>query len=114
MTWAGWSIWQEFNYKTLGSIFGHLVNAECGKTRSASQTAGVSGLDSEIYDEDQLEHQILSWYTIPIVNDASAHANRVLGLKEEFVLHLGRRGRCTHEQSGVCVCEQPLMRVAFH
>ncbi|KAK0753557.1 hypothetical protein B0T18DRAFT_397158 [Schizothecium vesticola] len=96
---GGWSIWQEFNYKTLGSIFGHIVNAEW-KDPLRVASGGGGRLDSEIYDEDQLEHQILSRHTIPIVNDALAHANRVLGLKEEFVLHLGRRGRCTHEQSG--------------
>ncbi|KAK3358062.1 hypothetical protein B0T25DRAFT_499810 [Lasiosphaeria hispida] len=96
---GGWSIWQEFNYKTLGLIFGHLVNAEWKDPLRVASGEGGS-LDSEIYDEDQLEHQILSRHTIPIINDALAHANRVLGLKEKFVLHLGRRGRCTHEQSG--------------
>ncbi|KAK3374232.1 hypothetical protein B0T24DRAFT_704490 [Lasiosphaeria ovina] len=94
-----WSIWQEFNYKTLGSIFSHIVNAEWKDPLRVASGRGGS-LDSEIYDEDQLEHQILSRHTIPIINDALIHANGVLGLKEESVLHLGRRGRCTHEQSG--------------
>ncbi|KAK3363764.1 hypothetical protein B0T25DRAFT_443142, partial [Lasiosphaeria hispida] len=96
---GGWSIWQEFNYKTLGLIFGYLVNTEW-KDPLRVVSGGGGSLNSKIYDKNQLEHQILSRHTIPIINDALAHANRVLGLKEEFVLHLGRRGRCTHEQSG--------------
>ena len=95
---VGWSIWHEFNYKSLSSIFNHIVTTEWEDPLRVTGRGGR--LDSEIYDEDQFEHQILSRHTIPIVNDALIHANRVLGLKEEFVLHLGRRGRCTHEQSG--------------
>jgi hypothetical protein len=94
----GWSVWHEFNYKTLGSIFSHVVNAEWeDPLRVAS---GGGSLDYEIYDEDQFEHQILSRHTIPVVNDALLHANKVLGLTEQSVLHLGRRGRCTFEQTG--------------
>jgi len=64
-------------------------------------------LDSEVFDEDQLEHQILSFDTVPIVNDALHHASKVLKLPE---LHLGRRGRCTQEQSG----DNPSQRVEYH
>ncbi|RSM15714.1 hypothetical protein CDV31_004813 [Fusarium ambrosium] len=87
----GWQKWDEFNFKSLYSKFGRLLESHF--TPKPPKPPTISGLDFRIVNEESLEHQILSRDTIPIVNAALDHARAWLKKRHKQpypLLHIGR------------------------
>ncbi|KAK0629942.1 hypothetical protein B0T17DRAFT_527065 [Bombardia bombarda] len=92
-----WTVWQDFNARQLYNLYKDIVDAEWRDPPAVTET---TRFDRRIFDEDSLEHNILSKTLLPLVNAALRHARRVLGLDRSFDLDLGRAGRCYYNPSG--------------
>ncbi|RSL96158.1 hypothetical protein CEP52_011625 [Fusarium oligoseptatum] len=89
--------WDEFNFKSLYSKFGRLLESRF--TSKPPKPPTTSGLDLRIVNEESLEHQILSRDTIPTVNAALDHARSWLKkrYKQPYpLLHIGRGSLCNY------------------
>ena len=91
-----WTLWQDFNAATLYELYRDVVD----KTWHDPQPHPKgTRFDLEIFDEDSLEHNILSKLLLPPVNDALRYARRLLGKDNHFDLDIGRSGRCYYNPS---------------
>ncbi|KAJ4310442.1 hypothetical protein N0V84_010974 [Fusarium piperis] len=102
----GWRKWDEFNYKSLYSKFGRLLESRF--TSKPPKPPTISGLDLRIINEESLEHQILSRDTIPTVNVALGHARTWLKkrYKQPYpLLHIGRGSLCNYEDDDRFLCD---------
>lgn len=61
---------------------------------NSAPTESLTRFESEVFDEDSLEHNVLTRAIMPTVNAALAKARRVLKMSSAFDLNFGRSGRC--------------------
>jgi hypothetical protein len=86
-----WQPWSEFNAKELQAIYKDIIQAPW---QEAPHETRISDFDATYGDEDGYEHQVLGRTTIPVVNAALSHAQKLCN--HASLLHLGRRGRCRY------------------
>ena len=88
------SPWKEFNYGSIYAKLRHVLESE----HALSSMGEISAQGRRVFDEDTLEHQVLSRDTIPMVNEALESVTRLLEDQygKRFPVWQVRRG-------GVCV-----------
>jgi len=92
----GWTSWRDFTAENLHAMFTDVVESEW--TVRGDLHVAQTPWDGEIFDEDELEHTVLSAHIMPPVNAALQHATRYL--KQPFGINLGRAGRTYYEPGG--------------
>lgn len=98
--WPGvdsWTLWKDFNAKHLYGLYKDVVDAEW---RDPPTITKITRFDSQIFDEDSLEHNVLSKTLFPPINAALRSARKTLHLNYSFDLDLARGGRCYYNPSG--------------
>ncbi|KAH7184196.1 hypothetical protein DER44DRAFT_682241 [Fusarium oxysporum] len=95
-----YTLWKDFNAANLYAMFEDIVESKW-ETKS-SLGATQTGWDGEIFDEDELEHSVLSPHIFPPVNKAIEHALKYTKLDKKYKLdlNLGRAGRTYYEPGG--------------
>ncbi|KLU91023.1 hypothetical protein MAPG_09548 [Magnaporthiopsis poae ATCC 64411] len=98
-----WEAWDEFNLRTLLSIYGSSLDLAC----SSMSQPSPSEFDREILSEDTLEH-FISRFNMPIINHALAvaleRAGREGKLQQGLQAHLGRGSRCLLQEQRMDWC----------
>ncbi|RSL58986.1 hypothetical protein CEP54_007509 [Fusarium duplospermum] len=95
---GSWIPWQDFTAPKLYALFADVVDSEW-TVRSCLRTAPTDW-DGEFFDEDELEHSIITPQILPPVNAALRHALRYIKLDKTHSLNLGRAGRTYYEPGG--------------
>ncbi|KAL8410428.1 hypothetical protein RB596_000201 [Gaeumannomyces avenae] len=86
-----WVLWDDFNAETLYKLYQHVVESPWSDP-PAHQNA--TNFDLQIFNEDMLEHNVITKLLLPLVNKALDHARTVLDKPSLWTLHLGRSGGC--------------------
>lgn len=94
----GWTLWQDFTAERLYAIFSDVVESEWNIRSEIHSTP--TDWDSQVYDEDGLEHAVLSTHLLPPVNAALRHGLRYAKLDKLASINLGRAGRTYYEPGG--------------
>ncbi|KPM34267.1 hypothetical protein AK830_g12308 [Neonectria ditissima] len=94
----GWKLWQDFTAERLYTIFSDVVEAEWN-VRSELHATPTSW-DGQVFDEDGLEHTVLTTHILPPVNAALQHGIRYTQLDKTTGINLSRAGRTYYEPGG--------------
>jgi hypothetical protein len=93
-----WVEWADFNAETLRSRFRGIVDAPW--TIRSSLHPKLSRWETQFFDEDDLEHSVITRCIMPPVNAALSHALKCAKLDNAFDIHLGRAARTYEEPDG--------------
>lgn len=93
---SSWKEWKEFNAPALHNLLGRLVDAAWDMP--SNSTCILLEQDKTFYDEEMLEHQVISKRIMPLVNAALDHACRVADIG--YKIWIGRSGGSNFIGSG--------------